>query len=75
MTDKIETKGTCTGDCKNCNVFQRGYCASQIAYHNMNTLAILQEGMEHLSERLKGFEEKLDTLRPEDDFIDPASAE
>ena len=63
----------CTGDCKKCNIYQRGYCSSQIAYNNMNMLAGVQKSMDSLSERMARLEEKLE--HSEAELIIPNSAE
>lgn len=39
LTQESQQKKGCTGDCKLCTMFQRGYCASQIAYNNMGLLS------------------------------------
>ena len=40
----------CSGDCRNCSIFQRGYCASQLSYNIMNQLAILQASIDKFKE-------------------------
>lgn len=51
-TQSEQQRKGCTGDCKLCTMFQRGYCASQIAYNNMG---LLGEVFKNLAEMRKDF--------------------
>ena len=40
----------CNGNCMDCNIYQRQYCASQISYTNMRELekmAAVLDGLQH----------------------------
>ena len=41
----------CTGNCMVCSVFQRQYCASQLAYSNMRMLELMQQTITELGEK------------------------
>ena len=42
----------CTGNCMACTVFQRQYCASQLAYSNMRMLEMMHQTITELSEKI-----------------------
>lgn len=53
-------QGQCTGNCMNCNIMQRQYCASQISYNNMNMMGQMAIALEALSQKFDLLEEKID---------------
>ena len=57
-------RNTCSGDCMNCSIIQRGYCASQLSYNNMNTIASLQKSVSSLEEKLNALSEKTELIKP-----------
>mgnify|MGYP006988996830 CR=1 FL=1 len=61
-------KQGCTGDCMKCTLFQRQYCASQIAYNNMGLLSAL-------SDEVKKLEEKVDAIISNEALINPIAQE
>ena len=46
----------CTGNCMACTVFQRQYCASQLAYSNMRMLELLQQELTDISEKIEAIQ-------------------
>lgn len=40
----------CTGNCMACTIFQRQYCASQLAYSNMRMLELVQQVVSELKD-------------------------
>lgn len=67
--EKTEVR-TCSGDCKNCNVFQRAYCSAQLAYNNMNSLASLQRVLGTIEKKLEKIEERVSSS-DDHPLIDP----
>lgn len=66
-----QVKG-CTGDCKLCNVLQRGYCASQITYNNMGLISDVLGAMDELRKEVKALSAKVEAIQnSEAELIDP----
>ena len=57
-----ETKSQCTGNCMACTVFQRQYCASQIAYNNMGLLSDLMGEIALIKEKIEAIQNNEGTL-------------
>lgn len=47
-----ENQSKCTGNCMACTIFQRQYCASQLAYSNMRMLEQIQQTVKNLSDKI-----------------------
>lgn len=63
MENTQQAKG-CTGDCKLCSIMQRGYCASQIAYNNMQQISAMRETLNALTERINAMECDAELVAP-----------
>ena len=46
----------CNGNCMTCTIFQRQYCASQIAFNNMGLLGKLMENVAELKEKVEAIQ-------------------
>ena len=46
----------CDGNCMGCTMFQRQYCASQIAYNNMGLLSELRDKMDDLKKKIESIQ-------------------
>lgn len=46
----------CTGNCMACTVFQRQYCASQLAYSNMRMLELMQQTLTSMQEKIEAMQ-------------------
>lgn len=46
----------CTGNCMACTIFQRQYCASQLAYSNMRMLEQLQQTVTNLQQKIEAMQ-------------------
>ncbi len=58
-----QTRG-CTGDCKLCSMMQRGYCASQIAYNNMQQISSMRETLKALTEKINSMQGDAELVAP-----------
>ena len=59
----------CSGNCMNCNPFQRQFCASQLAFNNMLM-------MEQIMRLMKKVEDKVDAMQNDEAaLIDPLAQE
>lgn len=47
-----DIQSKCTGNCMACTIFQRQYCASQLAYSNMRMLEQMQQTVKNLSDKI-----------------------
>jgi hypothetical protein len=52
----------CTGNCMVCTVFQRQYCASQLAYSNMRMLELMQQTITEIGEKIETIQNNEATL-------------
>lgn len=52
----------CTGNCMACSVYQRQYCASQLAYSNMRMLELMQQTISELNEKIDAIQNNEATL-------------
>ena len=52
----------CTGNCMGCTIYQRQYCASQIAYNNMGLISELMESVAELKEKIEAIQNNEGTL-------------
>ena len=52
----------CSGDCTRCSQVQRQYCASQIAYNNMNLLSELMDSVDEMKKNNADMRSELDAL-------------
>ena len=57
-----ENQGRCTGNCINCTVLQRQYCASQLAYSNMRMLELLDQKLTNMQEKIEAIQSNEGTL-------------
>ena len=58
-----ENKGyKCTGDCLKCSPVQRQYCASQIAYNNMNLLSEIMDSVDEMKKSNETMRSEIDAL-------------
>ena len=64
-----ENQGKCTGNCMACTMFQRQYCASQLAYSNMRMLEQMQKVVTDMKEKIEAMQSNEATL------FDPTSKE
>ena len=72
MAETTQAANACTGDCKKCNLYQRAYCSSQIAYNNMNMLAAMQETLDTAVQKMKNLEVKIETMQHEEgELVEP----
>ena len=62
-------QGQCTGNCMNCTLFQRQYCASQICYNNMRMIGAMASELNTLSKEVKILSLKIETLQNDDDTL------
>lgn len=63
MENSQQAKG-CTGDCKRCSIMQRGYCASQIAYNNMQQISMMRETLNALTEKINAMQGDAELVAP-----------
>ena len=57
-----ENQTKCTGNCMLCTIFQRQYCASQLAYSNMKMLELMQQTMSDMNEKIEALQNNEATL-------------
>ena len=68
--------GHCTGNCKLCNLYQRQYCASQIAYTNMRMLERMEQEIVILKSVTRKLNEKLEAIQNNEALLlDPTTAQ
>lgn len=56
-TNTSPARTGCTGDCKNCGLYQHSYCSAQIGYNTQNLVATLMQridGLQTAVEKLSG---------------------
>ena len=58
-----ENQTKCTGNCMSCTIFQRQYCASQLAYSNMRMLEQVQQFMVSMNEDVKSLSDKVEAMQ------------
>ena len=69
-----ENQTKCTGNCMACTIFQRQYCASQLAYSNMKMLEQMQQAAATIQQDIKALKEKVEAMQnSEAALIDPMS--
>ena len=69
-----ENQTKCTGNCMACTIFQRQYCASQLAYSNMKMLEQMQQTAATMQQDIKALKEKVEAMQnSEAALIDPMS--
>lgn len=69
-------KGKCTGNCMDCNLYQRQYCSSQIAYNNMGILGGIVTSIEALAGKVADLSEKIAVIQCNDTaLINPIEEE
>lgn len=67
-----ENQTKCTGNCMACTIFQRQYCASQLAYSNMRMLEQMQQVVVSLKENVMSLSEKVEAMQNNEAMlIDP----
>ena len=67
-----ENQTKCTGNCMACTIFQRQYCASQLAYSNMRMLEKLQQVVVSMKENITALGEKVEAMQNNEAMlIDP----
>ena len=66
-----ENQTKCTGNCMACTIFQRQYCASQLAYSNMKMLEQMQQAAANMQQEIKTLSEKVEAMQSEGALIDP----
>ena len=67
-----ENQSKCTGNCMACTIFQRQYCASQLAYSNMRMLEKLQQVVVSMKENITALSEKVEAMQNNEAMlIDP----
>ena len=67
-----ENQSKCTGNCMACTIFQRQYCASQLAYSNMRMLEQVQQVVGELKDDMKAVSEKVEAMQNNEALlIDP----
>jgi len=52
----------CTGNCMNCAMIQRQFCASQLAYNNMKVLDVV-------AAELKALKETVEKMKHDDEAV------
>lgn len=57
-----ESQSKCTGNCMACTIFQRQYCASQLAYSNMRMLELMQQTLSTIQEKIEAIQSNEGTL-------------
>jgi len=57
-----ENQSKCTGNCMACTMFQRQYCASQLAYSNMRMLEQMQKTVIDMKEKVEALQNNEATL-------------
>lgn len=57
-----EIQNKCTGNCMACTIFQRQYCASQLAYSNMRMLEQMQQAIHRMEEKVEAMQNNEATL-------------
>lgn len=66
----------CSGNCKQCTLFQRQYCASQLALTNMRMLERMTQQMQSMQMHLDDIDRKVEALQnSESSLIDPIIAQ
>lgn len=71
-----ENQTKCTGNCMACTIFQRQYCASQLAYSNMRMLEQMQQVVVSLKENVMALSEKVEAMQNNEAMlIDPTEPE
>lgn len=64
----------CTGDCKNCSLYQHAYCSSQMAFNTQNLLAGVSDSVGVLAKRIGELTAKIDAITGcGDDLLTPVS--
>lgn len=68
-----ENQSRCTGNCMACTIYQRQYCASQLAYSNMKMLEQMQKTMVSMQEKIEALQNSEAMLiDPMEDAVDDA---
>ena len=57
----------CTGDCRRCNEYQRGFCASQIPYNIQQPLARIEQTVTALAQAVFTLTAKVESLQAQMD--------
>ena len=57
-----ENQSKCTGNCMACTIFQRQYCASQLAYSNMRMLEQMQNEIASIEKKIEAMQNNEATL-------------
>lgn len=65
------TDTQCTGNCMGCTIFQRQYCASQIAYNNMRMMERISESLTAMGQELQTLKELAQRNPEEPELINP----
>ena len=73
------TRTQCTGNCMGCTIFQRQYCASQIAYNNMRILDNVMAKINDLATKVDAIQNNeavlFNPMECEEDISQEASGE
>ena len=64
-----ENNFKCTGNCLQCSPAQRGYCACQHAYSNMQVLDKMMNEVLYLKETVGVLEGKIEALQKDNDAV------
>lgn len=64
MADNVSAKQGCTGNCMNCTLFQRQYCASQIGYNNMGLIERLMDKVSELGRKIEAMQSNEALINP-----------
>lgn len=71
-TQQVQQTQHCSGNCKQCTLFQRQYCASQLALTNMRMLERMVQQMQMMQLHLDDIDKKVEALQnSESSLIDP----
>lgn len=65
----------CSGNCKQCTLFQRQYCASQLALTNMRMLERVIQQLQTMQLHLDDIDRKVEAMQSESSLIDPIAQE
>lgn len=71
-TQQPQQEQHCSGNCKQCTLFQRQYCASQLALTNMRMLERMTQQMQMMQMHLDDIDKKVEAQQNgESSLIDP----
>ena len=58
-----ENQMKCTGNCMDCTVYQRQFCASKLAYNNMRMIGEMSKIITSMNESITALSDKVEAMQ------------